>query len=162
LTLSFEELKSVVERGGRVKVRRVNGKPYLYLVYPDGREKCAARLDRYSEDVRAWIESIRRPRSGPRVQNKQQAGVEGEREHKAQQQQEPRVKVEGGRVIVEREVELGTVWDVKRVTLDPRVYILYAYAQKYLGYPGSLGEFVSDCTVLFFKERGIEVTLRTP
>jgi hypothetical protein len=162
LTLSFEELKSVVERGGRVKVRRVNGKPYLYLVYPDGREKCAARLDRYPEDVRAWIESIRRPRSGPRVQNKQQAGVEGEREHKAQQQQEPRVKVEGGRVIVEREVELGTVWDVKRVTLDPRVYILYAYAQKYLGYPGSLGEFVSDCTVLFFKERGIEVTLRTP
>jgi hypothetical protein len=162
LTLSFEELKSVVERGGRVKVRRVNGKPYLYLVYPDGREKCAARLDRYPEDVRAWIESIRRPRSGPRVQNKQQAGVEGEREHKAQQQQEPRVKVEGGRVIVEREVELGTVCDVKRVTLDPRVYILYAYAQKYLGYPGSLGEFVSDCTVLFFKERGIEVTLRTP
>ena len=46
--------------------------------------------------------------------------------------------------------------------LGPRVYILYAYAQKYLGYPGSLGEFVSDCTVLFFKERGIEVTLRTP
>jgi hypothetical protein len=46
--------------------------------------------------------------------------------------------------------------------LGPRVYILYAYAQKYLGYPGSLGEFVSDCAVLFFKERGIEVTLRTP
>jgi len=51
---------------------------------------------------------------------------------------------------------------VKRVMLGPRVYILYAYAQKYLGYPGSLGEFVSDCAVLFFKERGIEVTLRTP
>jgi hypothetical protein len=39
---------------------------------------------------------------------------------------------------------------------------LYAYAQKYLRYPGSLGEFVSDCTILFFKERGIEVTLRLP
>jgi hypothetical protein len=52
LTLSFEELKSAVERGGRVKVRRVNGKPYLYLVYPDGRERCAGRLDKYPEDVR--------------------------------------------------------------------------------------------------------------
>jgi len=78
------------------------------------------------------------------------------------QQQEPRVKVEGGRIIVEREVELETIWDIKRVALDPRVYILYAYAQKYLGYPGSLGEFVSDCTVLFFKEKGIEVTLKLP
>jgi hypothetical protein len=59
-------------------------------------------------------------------------------------------------------VELETVWDIRRIALDPRVYILYAYAQKYLGYPGSLGEFVSDCTIPFFKERGVEVTLRTP
>jgi hypothetical protein len=86
----------------------------------------------------------------------------GEREHKAQQQQEPRVKVEGDRIIVEREVELETIWNVRRIALDPRVYILYAYAQKYLGYPGSLGEFVSDCTILFFKERGIEVMLKLP
>jgi hypothetical protein len=64
--------------------------------------------------------------------------------------------------MVEREVELETIWDIKRIALDPRVYILYAYAQKYLGYPGSLGEFISDCTILFFKERGIEVTARTP
>jgi hypothetical protein len=46
--------------------------------------------------------------------------------------------------------------------LDPRIYILYAYAQKYLGYPGSLGEFLSDCTILFFKERGVEVALKLP
>jgi hypothetical protein len=162
LVLEFEEIRSVIEKGGRVKVRRVEGKPYLYLVYPDGRERCAGRLDRYPEDVRAWIESVRRSRSGPRVQNKQEAGVEGEREHKAQQQEEPRVRVESGRIVVEREVELETIWDIKRIALDPRVYILYAYAQKYLGYPGSLGEFLSDCTILFFKERGIEVTLKLP
>ncbi len=54
------------------------------------------------------------------------------------QQQEPRVKVEGGRIIVERKVELETIWNVGRIALDPRVYILYAYAQKYLGYTGSL------------------------
>jgi hypothetical protein len=40
--------------------------------------------------------------------------------------------------------------------------VLYAYAQKYYGYPSSLGEFVSDCVILFFRERGIEVTLKLP
>jgi len=60
----------------------------------------------------------------------------------------------GDRIIVEREVELETMWNVRRIALDPRVFILYAYAQKYLGYPGSLGEFVSDCMILLFKERG--------
>jgi hypothetical protein len=34
LILEFEEIRSVVKSGGRVKIRRVNGKPYLYLVYP--------------------------------------------------------------------------------------------------------------------------------
>jgi hypothetical protein len=154
LVLELEEIRSVIESGGRIKVRRVYGKPYLYLVYPDGRERCAGRLDRLPEDVRRWVGSVRRSRSGPRVQNKQEAGVKGEQEHKTQQQKELRVRVEGDRIIVEREVELETVWGIKRIALDPRVYILYAYAQKYLGYNGSLGEFVSDCTILFFKERG--------
>jgi hypothetical protein len=156
LVLEFEEIRSVVESGGRVKVRRVNGKPYLYLVYPDGSERCAGRLDRLPEDVRRWVESIRRSRGG---QSGNMASVQTQT---LGQQQEPRVKVEGGRIVVEREVELETIWGVKRIALDPRVYILYAYAQKYLGYPGSLGEFVSDCTILFFKERGIEVMLRLP
>jgi hypothetical protein len=156
LVLEFEEIKRVVESGGRVKVRRVNGKPYLYLVYPDGSERCAGRLDRLPEDVRRWVESIRRSRGG---QSGNMASVQTQT---LGQQQEPRVKVEGGRIVVEREVELETIWGVKRIALDPRVYILYAYAQKYLGYPGSLGEFVSDCTILFFKERGVEVTLKLP
>jgi hypothetical protein len=161
LTPSIEELKSVVESGGRVKVRRVNGKPYLYLVYPDGREMCAGRLDRYPEDVRAWIESVRR-RS--KIGSEDKGGQSGGQGVQAQTpaQQLANVRVEGGRIVVEREVELETIWNVRRIALDPRVYILYAYAQKYLGYPGSLGEFVSDCTILFFKERGVEVTLKLP
>jgi hypothetical protein len=157
--VSFDEIRRVVESGGRVKVRRVNGKPYL--VYPDGNERCAGRLDKYPENVRAWIESVRRSRAGAGgggEQGSSMAGVQAQ----TQAQQLASARVEGGRIIVEREVELETIWDIKRIALDPRVYILYAYAQKYLGYPGSLGEFVSDCTVLFFKERGIEVTLRAP
>jgi hypothetical protein len=31
----------------------------------------------------------------------------------------------------------------------------------YLGYPGSLEEFVSDCTTPFFRE-GVEVALKLP
>jgi hypothetical protein len=161
LTLSFEELKSVVGRGGRVKVRRVNGKPYLYLVYPDGRERCAGRLDKYPEDVRARVESVRRRSE---IGSEGKGGRGGGRGVQAQTpaQQLVSVRVEGGRVVVEREVELETIWNIRRIALDPRVYILYAYAQKYLSYNGSLGEFVSDCTILFFKERGIEVTLKLP
>jgi hypothetical protein len=162
LVLEFEEIRSVVEGGGRVKVRRVNGKPYLYLVYPDGRERCVGRLDKYPEDARRWVESVRRrSRTGSEDRGGQSGGRGVQSQTPAQQLVS--VRVEGGRVVVvEREVELETVWDIKRIALDPRVYILYAYAQKYLGYPGSLGEFVSDCTILFFKERGIEVTLKLP
>jgi hypothetical protein len=160
LPLEFEEIKRVVESGGRVKIRRVNGKPYLYLVYPDGCEKCAGRLDRYPEGVRAWIESVRRSRSSTVVKGGQGGNRASIQVQASSQQQQ--VRVEGGRIIVEREVELETIWNVRRIALDPRVYILYAYAQKYLGYPGSLGEFVSDCTILFFKERGIEVALKLP
>ncbi len=151
MVLEFEELRSTIERGGRVKVRRVDGKPYLYLVYPDGRERCAGRLDRLPEDVRRWVESVRRSRASARGgggQGSSTAGVQ------TQAQQLADARVEGDRIVVEREVELETIWGVRRIALDPRVYILYAYAQKYLGYPGSLGEFVSDCTILFFKERG--------
>jgi hypothetical protein len=157
LVLEFEEIKRVVGSGGRVKVRRVYGKPYLYLVYPDGRERCAGRLDRYPEDVRAWVESVRRSR-GKGEQSSSMASVQTQ----TPSQQLVSARVEGDRIIVEREVELETIWDIKRIALDPRVYILYAYAQRYLGYTGSLGEFVSDCTILFFKERGIEVTLKLP
>jgi hypothetical protein len=159
LVLEFEEIKHVVESGGRVKVRRVNGKPYLYLVYPDGRERCAGRLDKYPEDVRRWVGSVRkRSRTG----SEGKGGQSGSQSVQTQTQAQQSVRVEGGRIIVEREVELETVWGIKRIALDPRVYILYAYAQKYLGYPGSLGEFVSDCTILFFKERGVEVALKLP
>jgi hypothetical protein len=162
LVLEFDEIKRVVESGGRIKVRRVNGKPYLYLVYPDGCERCAGRLDRYPEDVRRWIESVRRSRAGARGKGGQSGNMASVQTQTQAQQQEPKVRVEGDRIIVEREVEMETIWNIKRVALDPRVYILYAYAQKYLGYPGSLGEFVSDCTILFFKERGIEVALNLP
>ena len=34
MILSFDKIMSIISSGGRVRVRRVNGKPYLHLVYP--------------------------------------------------------------------------------------------------------------------------------
>ena len=129
MPLEFEEIRSVVERGGKVKVKRINNKPYLYLVYPDGKEKCAGRLDRYPEDVRAWIESVRRSRAGAEGKDGRSSGSTASVQTQTPSQQSyVSARVEGGRVIVEREVELETIWNVRRIALDPRVYILYAYA----------------------------------
>lgn len=64
MVLEFEDTKRVVESGGRVKVGRINRKPYLYLIYSDGHERYAGRLDRHPEDVRAWIENVRKPKAG--------------------------------------------------------------------------------------------------
>jgi hypothetical protein len=99
LALSFEELKFAVESGGRIKVRRVNGKPYLYLVYPDGSERCAGRLDGYSEDVRAWIESVRRSRAGARGKGGQSSSMASV-QTQTPAQQLVSARVEGGRIIV--------------------------------------------------------------
>lgn len=99
MVLSFEEIRSVVERGGRVKVRRVYGKPYLYLVYPDGSERCAGRLDMYSEDVRAWIESVRRSRAGARGKGGQSSSMASV-QTQTPAQQLVSARVEGGRIIV--------------------------------------------------------------
>jgi len=34
------------------------------------------------------------------------------------------------------------------------------YAQRYLGYPGSLGEFTWDCTITVLQGEGVEVALK--
>jgi hypothetical protein len=142
-----------VESGGRVKIRRVNGKQYLYLGLP-----------RIARGVLAgWTGT-------PRMLGGGLGALEGLGlvlevrvgrvalwlvfNLKPQLSSWRTLGLRGDRIIVEREVELETMWNVRRIALDPRVFILYAYAQKYLGYPGSLGEFVSDCMILLFKERG--------
>ena len=98
-----------------------------------------------------------RPR-GKGGQGSSMAGVQTQ----TSAQQLASARVEGGRIIVEREVELETICDVKRIALDPRVYILYAYAQKYLGYPGSLGEFLQTAPFYSSRRGGVEVALKLP
>jgi hypothetical protein len=170
--LSLEELRWYVDQGYRVRVRQVAGRMYVVLRGRNGVERGAGPLNGYDAGMQALIRCLASKASWRECASKLDEGIVerdvGEANSKQQvgqqlaQQQRPNVRVEGGRIVVEREVELETVWDIKRIALDPRVYILYAYAQKYLGYPGSLGEFLSDCTILFFKERGIEVTLKLP
>jgi hypothetical protein len=166
--LSLEELRRYVDQGYRVRVKQVSGRMYVVLRGKNGVERGAGPLNAYDPGMQALIRCLASKASWQECASKLEEGVVerdvggASSKQQAGQQQRPNVRVEDGRIIVEREVELETIWNVRRIALDPRVYILYAYAQKYLGYPGSLGEFVSDCTVLFFKERGIEVMLKLP
>jgi hypothetical protein len=164
--LSLEELRRYVDQGYRVRVKQVAGRMYVVLRGKNGVERGAGPLNGYDPGMQALIRCLASKASWRECASKlDEDSAErevGEASNKQQAGQQQHVRVEGGRIIVEREVELETIWDVKRIALDPRVYILYAYAQKYLGYPGSLGEFVSDCTILFFKERGVEVALKLP
>jgi hypothetical protein len=176
--LSLEELKKYLDQGFRVRLIQSAGKTYVALS-KDKFTRGAGPLDGYDPDMQAlirclaskvsWQECAEEAGLGTSDTGEEREGgdekpaeQQGGGKQTAQQQSTPSVRVEGDRIVVEREVELETIWNVRRIALDPRVYILYAYAQKYLGYPGSLGEFVSDCTILFFKERGIEVVLKLP
>jgi hypothetical protein len=179
--LSPEELKKYMDQGFRVRLIQSAGKTYVALS-KDKFTRGAGPLDGYDPDMQALIRCLAskvewqkcveeagldvsdagEEQEGGDEQPKERQGSGQQTLQQPQPQSGPNVRVEGGMIVVEREVELETIWGVKRIALDPRVYILYAYAQKYLGYPGSLGEFVSDCTILFFKERGIEVILKLP
>ncbi len=176
-TLSLEEFKRYIDQGYQVRFKQVGGKTYV-AVRKDKVERGAGPLDSYDPEMQAFIRCIASKVEWGKCL--EEAGLEasdtGEQESVGEQpveqwdggtqtSQQPRSEpnvVEGDRVVVEREVELETIWNVRRIALDPRVYILYAYAQKYLGYQGSLGEFLSDCAILFFKERGVEVILKLP
>jgi len=172
--LSLEELKKYLDQGYRVHLSKVASKTYVTL--RKGKfTRGAGPLSDYDPDMQnliicleskaSWQECVREVGLDTSSTGGEREGGDeqpAEQQGSGQQQGSPGVRVEGGRILVEREVELETIWNVRRIALDPRVYILYAYAQKYLGYPGSLGEFVSDCTILFFKERGIEVMLKLP
>jgi hypothetical protein len=176
--LSLEEFKKYLDQGYRVRLIQTAGKTYVALS-KDKFTRGAGPLDGYDPDMQALIQCLASKVSWQKCV--EEAGLDvsdtgGEQEggdeqpveqqdngHQTSRQQgTPSALAEGDRIMVEREVELETIWNVRRIALDPRVYILYAYAQKYLGYPGSLGEFLSDCAILFFKERGVEVMLKLP
>jgi hypothetical protein len=84
------------------------------------------------------LKALERSRAGARGEGGR-SGSMASVQSQTPAQQLANARVEGDRIIVEREVELETMWSVRRIALDPRVFILYAYTQKYLGYPGNLG-----------------------
>lgn len=164
--LSLEELRRYIDQGYRVRLKRIGGKTYVSVRRgKDGVERGAGPLESYDLRMQALLICLSHNITWGKCV--EEAGLDDRGEHGgeggsgARQPGRQVVSVRVGGSVVEREVELETIWNVRRIALDPRVYILYAYAQKYLGYTGSLGEFLSDCVILWFKERGIEVALRT-
>jgi hypothetical protein len=84
----------------------------------------------YHEDVRRWVG---RPRAGVRDKSGQSGSVACV-QTQIPGQQLVSTRIEGSGIVVEREVELEAIWNVRCIALDPRTYTLYAYAQMYLGY----------------------------
>jgi hypothetical protein len=73
--------------------------PGTTLGLPDGNERCAGRLDKYPENVRAWIESVRRSRAGARGKGGQSSSMASV-QTQTPAQQLVSARVEGGRIIV--------------------------------------------------------------
>ena len=59
----------------------------------------------------------------------------------------------------ERELMLQATPIVRKVVLNPRIYLLYDYARTRLNFDGDLGDFLADCVDDFFNSRGIKIKI---
>jgi len=66
---------------------------------------------------------------------------------------------EEGVRIVERELWIKATPIIRKVVLNPIVYLYYDYMRTNYGYKGDLGDFLYDCVEDFFKSRGITVKI---
>jgi len=55
------------------------------------------------------------------------------------------------------ELELTAV--TKPISLRPLVLLYYGYWRKEGGYEGDLGDFITDCIVSFFEEKGLKFSV---
>lgn len=60
---------------------------------------------------------------------------------------------------IEKELWLQATPVVRKVILNPKIYLLYDYARSELGFEGDLGDFCSDCVEDFFNRRNIKVKI---
>jgi len=48
---------------------------------------------------------------------------------------------------------------IRKVILDPKVFLYYDYVRNKYGYKGDLGDFIRDCVEDFFERRGIKIKI---
>ncbi len=61
--------------------------------------------------------------------------------------------------LVEKEILAVATPIVRKVVLNPAVYLWYDYARNRLGYKGDLGDFLVDCVEDFFRSRGYKIKI---
>jgi len=70
----------------------------------------------------------------------------------------PEIGEEGARVI-QRELWEKATPIIRKVVLNPKVFLYYDYMRANYGYKGDLGDFLYDCVEDFFRSRGFTVKI---
>lgn len=60
---------------------------------------------------------------------------------------------------LERVIFLEASPILKKVALNPKVYLWFDYAKTELGFKGDVGDFLIDCVEDFFKSRGFQIVI---
>ena len=61
--------------------------------------------------------------------------------------------------IMEEELWVKASPIIRKVILDPKVFLYYDYVRNKYGYKGDLGDFIRDCVEDFFERRGIKIKI---
>jgi len=69
-------------------------------------------------------------------------------------------RLEGeGRVVLERELWVKATPIIRKVVLNPKIWLYYDYARTQLGYEGDIGSFLEDCVEDFWRSRGYKIKI---
>lgn len=64
-----------------------------------------------------------------------------------------------GERIFERELWVIAQPIIRKVALNPKIFLFYDYARTELGFDGDLGDFIVDCVQDFFNSRNIKIKI---
>jgi len=59
----------------------------------------------------------------------------------------------------ERELMVQATPIIRKVILNPKVFLWYDYAKSELGYQGDLGDFINDAIEDFWRSRGYKIKI---
>ena len=59
----------------------------------------------------------------------------------------------------EKELMVQATPILRKVVLNPRIYLFYDYSRTRLGFKGDFGDFIADCVDDFFNSRGIKIKI---
>ena len=61
--------------------------------------------------------------------------------------------------VIERELWVKATPIVRKIILNPKIWLYYDYARSALGYQGDIGQFLEDCVEDFWRSRGYKIKI---